>query len=69
MRLFVAAILLGATVGLSGCGGEAPSDPYSGMRMLTPAEAGVSEQEQEDPVQQAEKAYNAKFARKTRRTR
>ncbi len=67
MRWFVAAILLGATVGLSGCD-STPADPYSGMRMLTPEEAGVNEQPR-DPVQEEEKAHNAKFAHKDKRKR
>jgi hypothetical protein len=67
MRLFAIAILLSGAVGLSGCG-STPVDPYSDMRMLTPAEAGVTGQD-EDPVQQAERANNAKFAPIKKRAR
>ncbi|MDR3632584.1 MAG: hypothetical protein P4L84_02040 [Isosphaeraceae bacterium] len=67
MRLLVISILLGGTAALGGCG-STPHDPYSDMRMLTPEEAGVTNKEQ-DPVQEAEKAFNAKFVRKERRTR
>jgi hypothetical protein len=61
MRLLVMALLLAGTVGLSGCG-STPHDPYSNMRMLTPEELGVSNRN-EDPVEQAEKAQNAQFAK------
>jgi hypothetical protein len=65
-RLVVATLLmLGVTVGVLGCAG-APTDPYRDMKMLTPAEAGVSQQAQ-DPVLEAEKAYNAKFTPKNSR--
>jgi len=59
MRRLMGAALLGVPV-LSGCD-STPVDPYSDMRMLSPAEAGVKEQNQ-DPVLDAEKAQNAKFA-------
>jgi hypothetical protein len=65
-RRVVLAMLLGATVGLSGCN-SAPPDPYSGMRMLTPQEVGTAETVQ-DPVLQAEKVHNAQFAGTDRRT-
>ncbi len=66
MRLIVVAALLG--VSLTGCG-SAPSDPYSGMRMLTAEEVGAAQPQQEDPVQQAERAHNAKFVHKLGQTR
>jgi hypothetical protein len=60
MRRIVIAMLLGATVGFWGCTTE-PPDPYSGMRMLTPQEAGATAQQQ-DPVLQAKKEHNDRFA-------
>jgi hypothetical protein len=66
MRLFVIAMLLGGTVGLSGCN-STPPDPYSNMQMLPPETAGATRQ-LEDPVLQAEKEHNAQFADKNQRT-
>jgi hypothetical protein len=63
-RFSLIAILLGGAVGLSGCGSP-PPDPYSGMQMLTPQEAGVTQQ-QENPVLQAERSHNSKFVPKAR---
>jgi hypothetical protein len=62
MRLIEMALLLGGTVGLSGCG-STPHDPYSNMRMLTPEELGVANRNV-DPVEQAEKTQNAQFAKR-----
>jgi hypothetical protein len=61
MRRFVTVLLLGGTVSLFGCG-STPVDPYSNMRMLTSEELGVANQNQ-DPVQQAEKSHNAQFGK------
>jgi hypothetical protein len=68
MRHFVIVVVLalGGTVGLCGCTTQ-PPDPYTSMRMLTPEEAGATVQEQ-DPVLQAEKEHNARFANKGRQT-
>ncbi|HEY2155683.1 MAG TPA: hypothetical protein VGH33_08635 [Isosphaeraceae bacterium] len=62
MRISVAALLVGATACLSGCGSTTAPDPYDNMRMLTTEELGVSIRNQ-DPVELAEKAQNAQFAR------
>jgi hypothetical protein len=59
--------MLGGMAGLWGCESK-PVDPYSNMQMLSPAEAGVQEQE-EDPVQAAERSFNAKFVHQKTRTR
>jgi hypothetical protein len=64
-RLSVTVILLGGAISLSGCGAT-PTDPYSGMRMLTPQEAGATQQEQ-NPVLQAERVHNSKFVPKAGR--
>jgi hypothetical protein len=63
-RFSLFAILMGGLVSLSGCGSP-PPDPYSGMQMLTPQEAGAT-QPAESPVLQAERAHNAKFVPKAR---
>lgn len=60
MRILAASLLLGALLGLPGCGGDAPVDPYTDMKMLSSAELGVSNT-QIDPVEVAEKAQNAQF--------
>ncbi len=67
MRLLMIALLLSGAAALCGCDSK-PVDPYSGMQMLTPQEAGVVV-EDEDPVLEAERAHNAKFTHKTKRTR
>jgi hypothetical protein len=64
LRLSLIAILLGGVASSSGCGSP-PPDPYSGMQMLTPQEAGVTPS-QENPVLQAERAHNSKFVPKAR---
>ncbi len=62
MRLFVTALLLGGAAGVVGCDSTPPANPYQDVRMLTPEELGVANRDI-DPVEQAEKAQNAQFAR------
>lgn len=61
MRYSVLALVLFGAASLTGCGSN-PPDPYANIRMLSPDEM-VAVQEQQDSVQQAEKAHHAKFAR------
>jgi hypothetical protein len=66
--IFTALLGLSAAAGLSGCGGSAPYDPYSNLQMAAPEQAGGARTE-EDPVLEAERAYNAKFTPKDKRAR
>lgn len=63
--LIMLAAFLGASAALYGCG-SSPTDPYANMQMLTPQEAGAPEV-QENPVLEAERNFNAKFAPKLKR--